>query len=158
MVVKTGRHGKFLACPGFPECRNTKPYYEKIGVACPLCGHDLIVRKTKTGRTFYGCSHYPECHFTSWDKPINETCPLCGHIMLEAVQRGGKVVHHCSNPECPNSGAKKSGLKKVSAKAALAKTEGTAEKTVKKTTAKKNNNGQKDCRNEDRVYQEDRFH
>lgn len=133
MVVKTGRHGKFLACPGFPECRNTKPYYEKIGVACPLCGHDLIVRKTKTGRTFYGCSHYPECHFTSWDKPINETCPLCGHIMLEAVQRGGKVVHHCSNPECPNSGAKKSGLKKVSAKAALAKTEGTAEKTVKKT-------------------------
>ena len=137
MVVKTGRHGKFLACPGFPECRNTKPYYEKIGVACPLCGHDLIVRKTKTGRTFYGCSHYPECHFTSWDKPINETCPLCGHIMLEAVQRGGKVVHHCSNPECPNSGAKKSGLKKVGAKAALAKTEGTAEKTVKKTTAKK---------------------
>lgn len=137
MVVKTGRHGKFLACPGFPECRNTKPYYEKIGVACPLCGHDLIVRKTKTGRTFYGCSHYPECHFTSWDKPINETCPLCGHIMLEAVQRGGKVVHHCSNPECPNSGAKKSGLKKVSAKAALAKTEGTGEKTVKKTTAKK---------------------
>lgn len=137
MVVKTGRHGKFLACPGFPECRNTKPYYEKIGVACPLCGHDLIVRKTKTGRTFYGCSHYPECHFTSWDKPINETCPLCGHIMLEAVQRGGKVVQHCSNPECPNSGAKKSGLKKVSAKAALAKTEGTAEKTVKKTTAKK---------------------
>ena len=126
MVVKTGRHGKFLACPGFPECRNTKPYYEKIGVACPLCGHDLIVRKTKTGRTFYGCSHYPECHFTSWDKPINETCPLCGHIMLEAVQRGGKVVHHCSNPECPNSGAKKSGLKKVSAKAALAKTEATA--------------------------------
>ena len=126
MVVKTGRHGKFLACPGFPECRNTKPYYEKIGVACPLCGHDLIVRKTKTGRTFYGCSHYPECHFTSWDKPINETCPLCGHIMLEAVQRGGKVVHHCSNPECPNSGAKKSGLKKVGAKAALAKTEGTA--------------------------------
>lgn len=107
MVVKTGRHGKFLACPGFPECRNTKPYYEKIGVACPLCGHDLIVRKTKTGRTFYGCSHYPECHFTSWDKPINETCPLCGHIMLEAVQRGGKVVHHCSNPECPNSGAKR---------------------------------------------------
>ena len=98
MVVKTGRHGKFLACPGCPECRNTKPYYEKIGVACPLCGHDLIVRKTKTGRTFYGCSHYPECHFTSWDKPINETCPLCGHIMLEAVQRGGKVVHHCSNP------------------------------------------------------------
>ena len=158
MVVKTGRHGKFLACPGFPECRNTKPYYEKIGVACPLCGHDLIVRKTKTGRTFYGCSHYPECHFTSWDKPINETCPLCGHIMLEAVQRGGKVVHHCSNPECPNSGAKKSGLKKVSAKAALAKTEGTAEKTVKKNDCKKNNKGQKDCRKEDRVYQEDRFH
>ena len=155
MVVKTGRHGKFLACPGFPECRNTKPYYEKIGVACPLCGHDLIVRKTKTGRTFYGCSHYPECHFTSWDKPINETCPLCGHIMLEAVQRGGKVVHHCSNPECPNSGAKKSGLKKVGAKAALAKTEGTAEKTVKKTTAKKTTTAKK---NEDRVYQEDRFH
>jgi DNA topoisomerase-1 len=73
MVYKYGPHGKFLACPGFPECRNTKPFLEKIGVACPKCGQDLVVRKTKKGRRYYGCSGYPECDYMSWQKPKAET-------------------------------------------------------------------------------------
>ena len=107
MVVKEGRHGKFLACPGFPECRNTKPILEKIGVTCPQCGGDLIARHSKTGRLFYGCANYPTCHFTSWDKPTNETCPQCGSMMLEHVERNGKKTLHCSNENCPNSKSKK---------------------------------------------------
>ncbi len=100
MVVKDGRHGKFLACPGFPDCRNTKPILNKIGVTCPLCGGDIIERKSKTRRVFYGCSNYPKCHFTSWDKPLNSVCPKCGSIQLERTDRSGKKLVHCSNEEC----------------------------------------------------------
>ncbi len=95
MVVKYGPHGKFLACPGFPECRNTKPYLEKIGVPCPKCGKDIVVRKTKKGRRFYGCENHPECDFVSWQKPVKEKCPKCGSYMVE---KGNKIV--CANPEC----------------------------------------------------------
>ena len=95
MVVKYGPHGKFLACPGFPECRNTKPYLEKIGVPCPKCGKDIVVRKTKKGRRFYGCENHPECDFVSWQKPVAEKCPKCGSFM---VQKGNKIV--CANQEC----------------------------------------------------------
>ena len=95
MVVKYGPHGKFLACPGFPECRNTKPYLEKIGVPCPKCGKDIVVRKTKKGRRFYGCENHPECDFVSWQKPVAEKCPKCGSYM---VQKGNKIV--CANQEC----------------------------------------------------------
>ena len=95
MVVKYGPHGKFLACPGFPECRNTKPYLEKIGVPCPKCGNDIVVRKTKKGRRFYGCENHPECDFVSWQKPVAEKCPKCGSYM---VQKGNKIV--CANQEC----------------------------------------------------------
>ena len=111
MVIKEGRFGKFLACPGFPECRNTKPILVKAGVACPLCGGEVIVRKTKTGRVFYGCSRYPDCKFTSWDKPSAEKCPVCGKYMIEHVQKGGQVTLYCSDPECPQ------GLPKRPAKA-----------------------------------------
>ena len=84
MVVKYGPHGKFLACPGFPDCRNTKPYLEKIGVPCPVCGKDVVIRKTKKGRRYYGCEDNPECEFMSWQKPIDEKkCPRCGKYMLE---------------------------------------------------------------------------
>ena len=107
MVVKEGRHGKFLACPGFPECRNTKPILVKVGVKCPQCGGDLIERHSKTGRLFYGCSNYPTCRFTSWDKPTNETCPQCGSMMVEHRERNGKTVLHCSNEKCPNASLKK---------------------------------------------------
>lgn len=95
MVIKYGPHGKFLACPGFPECRNTKPYYEKIGVACPDCGQDIVIRKTKKGRKFFGCINNPECEFMSWSKPVEKKCPDCGKYM---VQKGSKTV--CSDEKC----------------------------------------------------------
>ena len=95
MVIKYGPHGKFLACPGFPECRNTKPFLEKIGVACPDCGKDLIVRKTKKGRRYYGCEGYPECEFMSWNMPVNKKCPKCGKIM---VRKGSNLA--CIDQEC----------------------------------------------------------
>ena len=95
MVIKYGPHGKFLACPGFPECRNTKPYLEKIGVPCPVCGKDVVVRKTKKGRKYYGCEDNPECEFMSWQKPSSEKCPECGGCMVE---KGNKLV--CANEKC----------------------------------------------------------
>ena len=95
MVIKYGPHGKFLACPGFPECRNTKPYLEKIGVRCPKCGKDIVIRKTTKGRKFYGCEDYPTCDFMSWQKPVEKTCPRCGGYM---VIKGKKLV--CADPEC----------------------------------------------------------
>lgn len=95
MVIKYGPHGKFLACPGFPECKNTKPYLEKIGVACPLCGKDVVVKRSKKGRLYYGCEDNPECEFMSWQKPSKEKCPVCGGYMLE---KGNKLV--CADGHC----------------------------------------------------------
>jgi DNA topoisomerase-1 len=95
MVIKYGPHGKFLACPGFPECRNTKPYLEKIGVACPKCGKEIVVRKTKKGRKYYGCEAYPECDFMVWQRPVKERCVKCGSIMLK---KGNNLV--CANEQC----------------------------------------------------------
>ena len=95
MVIKYGPHGKFLACPGFPECRNTKPYLEKIGVPCPVCGKDIVIRKTKKGRRYYGCEANPECEFMSWQKPSKEKCPECGSYMVE---KGTKLA--CANEKC----------------------------------------------------------
>ncbi|MDO4513606.1 MAG: type I DNA topoisomerase [Lachnospiraceae bacterium] len=95
MVIKYGPHGKFLACPGFPECKNTKPYFEKIGVACPKCGKDVVIKKTKKGRKYYGCIDNPECDFMVWQKPSNINCKECGSVMLE---KGNKLV--CSNENC----------------------------------------------------------
>lgn len=95
MVIKYGPHGKFLACPGFPECRNTKPYFEKIGVSCPKCGKDIVIKKTKKGRKYYGCIGNPDCDFMVWQKPSAEKCPKCGSMML---QKGNKLV--CMNEEC----------------------------------------------------------
>ena len=95
MVIKYGPHGKFLACPGFPECKNTKPYLEKIGVACPKCGKDIVLRKTKKGRKYYGCEDNPECEFMSWQKPSSKKCPECGGYMVE---KGNKLV--CADEKC----------------------------------------------------------
>lgn len=94
MVIKYGPHGKFLACPGFPECRNTKPYLEKAGVACPMCGQDMVILKTKKGRRYYGCEN-PDCDFMSWQKPSSQKCPECGSYMLE---KGSKLL--CANSNC----------------------------------------------------------
>ena len=95
MVIKYGPHGRFLACPGFPDCRNTKPYLEKIGVECPKCGKEVVLKKTKKGRKYYGCEDNPDCDFMSWQKPSKEKCPQCGGYMLE---KGNKLV--CADSQC----------------------------------------------------------
>jgi DNA topoisomerase-1 len=95
MVIKYGPHGRFLACPGFPECRNTKAYLETIGVPCPICGKDIVLRKTKKGRKYFGCEGNPTCDFMSWQKPVEKRCPDCGNYMVE---KGNKLT--CSNVEC----------------------------------------------------------
>lgn len=96
MVIKYGPHGKFLACPGFPDCRNTKPYFEKIGVACPDCGKDIVLRKTKKGRRYYGCEDNPDCDFMSWQKPSDTPCPKCGGIMVEKGNKLACIKEDCS--------------------------------------------------------------
>src|SRR5690606_21335275 len=88
MVIKRGRYGKFLACPGFPEGKNTKPMLAEIGVDCPNCGGSLVVRKSKRGRTFYGCSNYPDCKFVSWNRPSEKPCPQCGGLMVIKKSKG----------------------------------------------------------------------
>jgi DNA topoisomerase-1 len=95
MVIKYGPHGKFLACPGFPDCRNTKPYLEKIGIACPKCGKDIVLKKTKKGRKYYGCENNPECEFMSWARPSEKKCPKCGGYMIE---KGNKLA--CADEQC----------------------------------------------------------
>ncbi len=95
MVIKYGPHGKFLGCPGFPECRNTKPYLEKIGVACPKCGKDIVIKKTQKGRRYYGCENNPECDYMVWQKPSGKLCPNCGEMLLE---HGNRLA--CPNNEC----------------------------------------------------------
>jgi DNA topoisomerase-1 len=103
MVIKHGKYGKFLACPGFPECRNTKPLLEKAGVPCPKCGGDIVVKRTKKGRTFYGCANYPDCDFMTWNKPSTEKCKECGQNLWEAKGRKGNGPV-CLNEECENYG------------------------------------------------------
>ena len=95
MVIKYGPHGKFLACPGFPECRNTRPFYEKIGVKCPECGSELVLKRTRRGRRYFGCEKNPECGFMSWDRPSDRRCPVCGRYM---IQKGNRLV--CSDAAC----------------------------------------------------------
>ena len=95
MVVKYGPHGKFLACPGFPDCKFTKPFFEKTGVPCPKCGGDIVIKKTRKGRRYYGCINAPECDFMSWAKPSREKCPVCGSYMVE---KGNKLL--CSAENC----------------------------------------------------------
>ncbi|MGE4273586.1 MAG: type I DNA topoisomerase [Desulfitobacterium sp.] len=99
MVIKMGRYGKFLACPGFPECRNTKPLLEEVGTKCPNCGNPLVIRRSKKGRKFYGCSSYPECEFVSWELPASEPCPKCGGLMVVKTSKQGKR-YACTNTEC----------------------------------------------------------
>ena len=95
MVIKYGPHGRFLACPGFPECRNTKPYFEKIGVPCPKCGKDIVLKKTRKGRKYYGCIDNPDCDFMVWQRPSQEKCPKCGNLLL---MKGNKLV--CADEQC----------------------------------------------------------
>lgn len=107
MVYKIGRYGKFLACPNFPECQNTKPILEKISAPCPKCGAAIVKRRAKgRGRLFYGCERYPDCDFVSWDMPLSDKCSVCGSYMVE--HKSAQNSKRCSNPDCvTNSGAKK---------------------------------------------------
>ena len=98
MVLKMGKYGKFYACPGFPECHNAKPYYEELGVSCPLCGAALQIRKTKKGRTYYGCERAPECSFMSWERPTEQTCPRCGERLY--LKNGKQRMMVCLKEGC----------------------------------------------------------
>lgn len=98
MVIKYGRYGKFLACPGFPDCQNAKPFFEEAGVQCPKCGAKVLIKKTKKGRMYFGCENNPECDFMSWNKPTGELCPECGSFLEEKGKKNPKIV--CSNEKC----------------------------------------------------------
>ena len=98
MVIKNGRYGKFLACPGYPECKNTKRIVVETPGECPLCGGKVLAKKSKTGKSYYGCEHNPTCRFMTWDAPIAEKCPVCGKSLLQKKGRGAKI--YCSNPDC----------------------------------------------------------
>ena len=98
MVIKTGRFGKFLACPGFPECRNTKKIVKETGGLCPVCGGKVLAKKSKNGKGYYGCEHNPQCQFMTWDKPLSETCPKCGSTLFQKTGRGALI--HCLKEGC----------------------------------------------------------
>lgn len=100
MIVKHGRYGKFLACPGFPECRNTKPILKETGVTCPKCGGVLVERRTKRGKVFFGCKNYPECDYVTWDTPLKDTCKTCGAFMVRHSFKNKRFITMCSNENC----------------------------------------------------------
>ena len=100
MVYKMGRFGRFLACPNFPDCRNTKPLLTYIDASCPKCGKRLLEKISRKSRKFYGCEGYPDCDFVSWDKPVSEKCPQCGSYMVEKRNNRGELIHLCSNESC----------------------------------------------------------
>lgn len=107
MVIRNGRYGKFLACKNYPECKNTKPILDKIGIKCPKCEDgDIVVKKSKKGRVFYGCSNFPNCRFATWNKPIDKKCSICGALMEEKNTKNG-TVEVCSDRNCENSKIKK---------------------------------------------------
>ncbi|MCL6478126.1 MAG: type I DNA topoisomerase [Peptococcaceae bacterium] len=129
LVVKMGRFGKFLACPGFPQCRFTKPLLEPTGVKCPACTGELVLRRSKKGRTFYGCSNYPDCQYTVWDRPSPEKCPVCGGLTVYQKSRGGEQIV-CASPNCPanKKSAKISGHQKAKKAETAARKVGTGSK------------------------------
>ncbi len=100
MVYKMGRYGQFLACPNFPECRNTKPILQYLDTPCPKCGKKLLIKTSRKNRRFFGCEGYPECDFVSWDKPVAEKCPKCGQYMIEKQNNKGETIHLCTNESC----------------------------------------------------------
>lgn len=123
MVVKQGRFGKFLACPGFPDCRHTKTIVKDTGVSCPKCGGHIIERKSRRGKAFFGCDKYPECDFVTWDTPLQDKCPECGSLQMKHYYRNGRGLIYCSNDACKtreNSPINKE-LEKQRARAAKAK-------------------------------------
>ena len=141
MVVKQGRFGKFLACPGFPDCRNAKPLLRDTGVACPKCGGKIVERKSRRGRAFFGCDRYPDCDYTTWDEPQQETCKVCGAFMQKHRYRTGRSILYCSSETCPSRiGSpieKELARQKDRAQAKADGAEGTSRPAPKKTVRRK---------------------
>ena len=135
MVYKFGRYGKFLACSNFPECKNTKPITVGTGVTCPKCKEgEIVERKSRRGRIFYGCNRYPQCDFTLWDKPTHDFCETCGSIMVEKTYKNGTVKKFCSNETCPTRPPKKTRKKKSEASEELVKESKKSSKAKKEET------------------------
>lgn len=102
MVIKHGRYGDFLACPGYPECKNAKPIVEELDVDCPKCGGKVLVKRSKKGKKFFGCSNYPECDFVSWNEPVKDKCEECGSYMVLKYSKTKGKYAQCSNSDCGN--------------------------------------------------------
>ena len=141
MVVKIGRFGKFLACPGYPECKNTKAIVEKTPGECPVCGGGILQKKSKNGYWYYGCEKFPECTFMTWDVPQKEKCEVCGKTMYKRSGRGSKKLF-CANPECERyepqeDRSKTTTAKKTSKRASSSKKTSTKKSSSKKSTEKK---------------------
>ena len=98
MVIKSGRYGKFLACPGYPECKNTKPIVEEMPGTCPKCGGKLLAKKSKNNRKFFGCANYPKCDFVTWSEPTAEVCPKCGKTLFK--KKGRNAGLYCQTEGC----------------------------------------------------------
>ena len=144
MVVKQGRYGKFLACPGFPECRNTKPIIKDTGVKCPKCGGKIIERRTRRGIVFYGCENYPKCDYVSWDMPLTTNCKECGSFLFRHRFKNGRTILYCSNDECKTRkedtpiNREINKMKEKEQKAAAAKLEEARAKAAEKENSNKN--------------------
>ena len=144
MVVKQGRYGKFLACPGFPECRNTKPIIKDTGVKCPKCGGKIIERRTRRGIVFYGCENYPKCDYVSWDMPLTTNCKECGSFLFRHRFKNGRTILYCSNDECKTRkedtpiNREINKMKEKEQKAAAAKLEEARAKAAEKENSDKN--------------------
>jgi DNA topoisomerase-1 len=105
LVIRSGRFGKFMACPGYPDCKFTKAIIVDTGVPCPKCGGTIIQKKSKTGKIFYGCDHYPECNYMNWDEPLKTKCEICGSNLFR--KSGKRRIIYCPNPDCKKQGASK---------------------------------------------------
>lgn len=136
MVVKHGRYGKFLACPGFPDCRNTKPIVTDTGVKCPKCEGAIVERKTKRGKAFYGCKNYPDCDFVTWDMPLKDNCQTCGAFMVRHSFKNGRFITMCGNEACPTRKQEEKAKKEKSLKTESSKSKNVKSKSKTKTKPK----------------------
>ena len=146
MVVKRGRFGKFLACPGFPDCRNAKPLLRDTGVSCPKCGGNIVERKSRRGRSFFGCDNYPACDYTTWDEPQKETCKTCGAFMQKHRYRTGCAILYCSNEACTTRIGSPIEKELARQRARTQAPGGTDEKEQKRAAVKKKTSGRKGTR------------
>ena len=146
MVVKRGRFGKFLACPGFPDCRNAKPLLRDTGVSCPKCGGKIVERKSRRGRSFFGCDNYPACDYTTWDEPQKETCKTCGAFMQKHRYRTGRAILYCSNEACTTRIGSPIEKEIARQRARTQAPGGTDEKEQKRAAVKKKTSGRKGTR------------